>query len=148
MKQCRRHKADTAVEAIVQAYTCLKRQARVMLRDSGVDLTLEQVFTLFILEEKSGWSLGEIAELLDRDKTTVTRMIDGLENRNLVIRVQDELDRRKKLTYLTNEGRQKLKQIERFSPLMEKKATAGLSEEEIRSTKAVLDIVAMNLDDE
>jgi len=119
-----------------------------MLRDSGVDLTLEQVFTLFILEEKSGWSLGEIAELLDRDKTTVTRMIDGLENRNLVIRVQDELDRRKKLTYLTNEGRQKLKQIERFSPLMEKKATAGLSEEEIRSTKAVLDIVAMNLDDE
>ncbi len=37
---------------------------------------------------------------------SVTRLIDGLEKRNLVVRTPDKVDRRQKFIYLTNKGKE------------------------------------------
>ncbi len=58
------------------------------------------------LGRKNGQSQQELAGTTCKDKTSVTRLIDGLEKRNLVVRTPDKVDRRQKLIYLTKKGKE------------------------------------------
>jgi|CXWL01.1.fsa_nt_gi DNA-binding MarR family transcriptional regulator len=72
----------------------------------GYDVTCEQWGVLVNLGRKNGQSQQELAGTTCKDKTSVTRLIDGLEKRNLVVRTPDKVDRRQKLIYLTKKGKE------------------------------------------
>ncbi len=57
------------------------------------------------LRRNEGMSQSELAELLDIQPISVTRMIDRLQQQNLVERRPDAQDRRAYRLYLTDEGR-------------------------------------------
>ena len=57
-----------------------------------------------ILWEKSSISQQNIADIIQKDKNSVTKIIDSLEKKNLVIRVVDKNDRRINKIELTEEG--------------------------------------------
>lgn len=59
--------------------------------------------TLRTLEEPR--TMSEIAAVLHCDPSNVTGIVDGLEERGLVVRAPSERDRRVKLIALTREGR-------------------------------------------
>ena len=67
------------------------------------------------MEEFEGMTIGNLAVKIDRERTTLSRMIDNLENRNLVIKITDKKDKRKKLIYLTPLGRNKIEEVVKFS---------------------------------
>src|ERR1700691_5961608 len=74
-----------------------------MLEPAG--LTLAQ-FSLFAhLYAGEGFSVGDLAEALDTDPTTLTRNLKPLIERQLVCVRQDEDDRRRRAIVLTPAGR-------------------------------------------
>ena len=63
----------------------------------GIDITTEQWTVLSCLWNKDKIIQQEICDLTQKDKPSVTRLIDNLEKKNLVRRVLDSSDRRNNL---------------------------------------------------
>ena len=74
------------------------------LQQNGIIVTPEQYLVLDILWEKQSLSQQNIANLIQKDKNSVTKIIDSLEKKNLVNRVVDQKDRRINKIELTKEG--------------------------------------------
>ena len=74
------------------------------LQENGINITPEQYLVLDILWEKQSLSQQNIADIIQKDKNSVTKIIDSLEKKNLVIRVVDKNDRRINKIELTEEG--------------------------------------------
>lgn len=69
------------------------------------DITVEQWMILLLLWKENGQFQQQLADGMCKDKTTLTRQIDGLEKNNIIVRVPDKIDRRHKRIYLTRKGR-------------------------------------------
>ena len=74
--------------------------------NSGLDISMDQWIVLGPIWENDGLSHKEISEYCLKDKTSVTKIIDTLEKKNLVVRVADQLDHRVKRVVLSNKGKE------------------------------------------
>ena len=74
------------------------------LQENGINITPEQYLVLDILWEKQSLSQQNIADIIKKDKNSVTKIIDSLEKKNLVKRVVDKHDRRINKIELTDEA--------------------------------------------
>lgn len=74
------------------------------LQQNGINVTPEQYLVLDILWEKQSLSQQNIADIIQKDKNSITKIIDSLEKKNLVNRVVDQKDRRINKIELTQEG--------------------------------------------
>jgi DNA-binding MarR family transcriptional regulator len=78
-------------------------------------VTLSQCHTLLELERRKQTSLKTLTRDLDLDKSTLSRVIDGLVNIGLVSREINPEDRRFMNVALTPNGRQAADNLNRFS---------------------------------
>lgn len=76
----------------------------------GFDLSPSQVFALQELEDKT-LTIGELADLLFLERSTVSRLIDSLVKGGFVNRVLNEKNRREVLVSLTDKGQRSLQQV-------------------------------------
>lgn len=67
----------------------------------GFNLTPEQYLVMDTLWDEGVLSQQKIADILIKDKNSVTKLIDALEKKGLVTRVSDILDRRQNNIHLT-----------------------------------------------
>ena len=74
------------------------------LQKNGINVTPEQYLVLDILWEQQSLSQQNIADIIQKDKNSVTKIIDSLEKKNLVNRVVDKKDRRINKIELTPDG--------------------------------------------
>lgn len=74
------------------------------LQENGINITPEQYLVLDILWEKQSLSQQNIADIIQKDKNSVTKIIDSLEKKQLVRRVMDQKDRRINKIELTDEA--------------------------------------------
>lgn len=97
--------------------------------DSG--LSAEESALLMVLVE-SGQPLrrGEFAEIMLRDKTTITRQLDRLEVKGLVRRRQDPTDGRACLVHPTPKGTRQINKILPDAEALRQTLKRGLSAEE------------------
>ena len=138
-------KKNGLLGAVGEVFFAMKRWAVRKIKEMNYDLTFEQLMVLMVLESEDGVCLGDLSELIDREKTTITRMIDGLERLNLVVRVPSLEDRRKKLIYLTSLGKQKIQDIQKFKPEIMNETLKGVDEKDLKIVEEVLDKVFANL---
>ena len=143
------HKVNSSSKELLKiiAYTwlTLRQRGKRLLAEQNYDLTFEQVTILQILEEEEGLQLGVLAEKADRESTTISRMVDGLEKRNLAIRIPDKYDKRQKLIYLTKLGK---KRNEEMIPLLDKFLNdmfQGVSKKQTESALEILHKIFNNL---
>ena len=83
-----------------------------------------------------------------KDKTSVTKIIDTLEKKNLVVRVPDQLDHRVNRVILTNAGKQLFYDV---LPVMEKtreEVKKNIPDEDIEIFKNVLSSIIHNLEND
>jgi Transcriptional regulators len=116
--------------------------------DSGVDISLDQWMVLGPVWQLESASQKELGEICLKEKTSITRIIDTLEKKNLVVRIADQLDHRIKRIVLTNAGKQLFYDV---LPVMEKtreEARKAISEDEINIFKNVLRNIITNLENE
>lgn len=75
------------------------------------DVTIEMLEVLYILWSKDNINQQEIVDKTNRNKASITSLIDNMTARALVQRNPDFKDRRSNLIALTNEGRNYQKKL-------------------------------------
>jgi Transcriptional regulators len=115
---------------------------------SGLDISLDQWMVLGPIWQLESASQKELGEITLKDKTSITRLVDILEKKNLVVRVEDQIDHRIKRVILTNAGKQLFFDV---LPIMEKtreEVRKDISDQDIETFKKVLSNIIVNLEDE
>ncbi len=115
------------------------------LRNSGLELTKEQWLLLKILNDEDGRPQNDLAFITNRDKGSLARLLNTMENRNLVVRIPSKNDRRINEIYLTKHGR---KVFNDSTPLFKKIITeieSGVSDEEKELIRNVMDKIYNNI---
>lgn len=87
-------------QAALSARAFLSRR----LEDNGIDMTIEQFKVMVVLWKEKSSTQQNIADFVGKDKTSVTRLIAGLEKRSLIQRTSDANDKRCNLVTLTAQG--------------------------------------------
>lgn len=87
----------------------------------------------------------DLAMSVIKDKGTIARSLDVLERAGLVLRTPDEQDRRKKRIFLTRKGRGMQRKLMPQALEAVRKATQGLTEEELATCRKVLAGMYRNL---
>ena len=111
----------------------------------GINISQDQWLVLGPVWKNEGISQKDIAEYCGKDKTSVTKIIDTLEKRNLMVRYPDQIDQRIKRVILSNKGKELM---EKSMPIMEQtrnEVRKGISDQEISLFKTVLRKIYTNL---
>ena len=69
-----------------------------------LELSLSQLKLLMMLSREGEWTLKDLAEKLVLSLPAASRAVDGLHRRGMVVRREDELDRRQKRIAITPAG--------------------------------------------
>lgn len=102
---------DSLGYLVNQTARAMSYQLNQSFLQAGLNVTGEQWTVLVQLWGDDGLNQQEIACKVGKDKASITRLVDGLEKRNLVVRISDKNDRRNKLIYLTKEGKRVKEQL-------------------------------------
>ncbi len=114
-------------------------------KQHGHDVTAEQFAVLVCLWGKEVQTPSELAEHLAKDKTNMTRILDGMEKRNLVVRRFNESDRRSYGIHLTEAGLQIKDKLIPLAADINRSALKGFSVKEEQALKKFLKNIFINL---
>ncbi len=110
------------------------------------DIAPEQRATLEIIKYESEVNQTKIANILGKDKTTISRTLNTLENKNLITKSQ--IDKRTNLIQLTKKGEEILNDSFLDVKEFRKKLTSKLSEEELNQLFSLLEKVVLSVEEE
>ncbi len=116
-----------------------------VFKSRGLDLTREQLIFLKFLMEKDGRMQNELADITERDKASLTRLVSTLERKGLVERRTDDSDRRVNRIYLTEAGRQTMHDAVPVIKEIIGNVQKGIPEQEIEAAIATIKKVQENL---
>lgn len=111
------------------------------------DITPEQYGILNRLSLKDGISQKQLSELIVRDQTSIGKVLDKLERKELIVRKDDPTDRRAFLLYLTPQGRELATLLITHVEAIHAMAEKGISEEEIDIFITVINKLFDNISD-
>jgi MarR family transcriptional regulator for hemolysin len=114
-------------------------------RGSQFGVTRAQWAVLVRLDRFEGLKQSELAEMLDLQPITLTRLLDRLCDSGLIERRSDPNDRRAKRLFLTAAARPMLEQLGALGEDMMETALAGVSREAVEQIVAQLAVVKENL---
>ncbi len=106
--------------------------------ENGLDLSKEQWSVLKRLNVNDGQPQNDLAFITHRDKTSMTRLVNTMESKNLVERKSDENDRRVNRIFLTDFGKEVIQKVEPIMYDLIPAVQESLSEEEIDTLIATL----------
>ena len=113
-------------------------------RAVGMGVTRAQWKVLFRLSRRPGLRQIELADMLDIEPITLSRIIDRLEEAGLVERVADPADRRAWRLHVTAQAQPLVVKLRAVADEMIADAFAGIDPKEIEITRAVLGRVREN----
>jgi len=116
-----------------------------IFRKKKLNVTIEQFSILTILWYRDGQSQQEIANQLNRDKTTLTRVINNMEKSNLVVRIPNRSDRRINHIHLTHLGKELQKTLSEATGSVYMASIQGFSGEELHQLTGLLNRMIKNL---
>jgi DNA-binding MarR family transcriptional regulator len=138
---------DNAVGyAIGHAAARLKMGLRRTFLAAGHDVTPEQWVVLYRLFEAQGLTQCGLGERTVKDKTTITRILDRLQAKQLLVRRRDKRDRRSQRIFLTPAGEALVRSL---VPLVQGYATdvfADVSPEDSERIRSILEGIETRLD--
>jgi MarR family transcriptional regulator for hemolysin len=97
------------------------------------------------LDRFEGLKQSELAEMLDLQPITLTRLLDGLSDNGLIERRADPDDRRAKRLFLTPAARPLLARLTELGEGLMETALAGLGPAEVAALRGSLLIIKENL---
>lgn len=120
-----------------------------MLAASGIDaFNGAQGRILYVLWQHEDISISSLSAKTSLANTTLTSMLDRMENSGLIVRKPDPADRRSRLIALTDKAKALQHDYERVSQQMNERYYIGFTESEIRQFEAYLQRVLENLEKE
>ena len=113
-------------------------------RAVGLGVTRAQWKVLFRLERQPGLRQIELADMLDIEPITLSRIVDRLEESQLVERVADPADRRAWRLHVTARAQPLIAKLRGIADEMIADAFAGIEPNDIQITRQVLGKVREN----
>jgi MarR family transcriptional regulator, lower aerobic nicotinate degradation pathway regulator len=104
----------------------------------GTGLSPFHFAVLALLEEDPRETQAAIADALGYDRSHVVRLLDELEERDLVVRKRDPDDRRRHVVKMTADGRKALTKLRTIVSRLEDKFLAPLDADEREALHALL----------
>lgn len=136
-----------------EAINRLRHNARCVVRELGllndayfeIGVTLAERHLLIELSVCSSPTMGEIAERLLLDKSTVSRLIAKAVKKGYVKCITDEKDKRKRFLQLTEKGKKVLHAFEPIAFKQTQEALLTLTDEEIKTVYQGIALYAQGL---
>jgi DNA-binding MarR family transcriptional regulator len=114
-------------------------------RARGIGVTRPQWQVLSALRRHEGVNQGKLADLLDVEPITVCRMVDRLQEADLVERRTDPADRRSWRLFLTAKAHELLGHLRPLADEMLEEAFEGVEEADRARLMTTLDRIHQNL---
>lgn len=130
------------------AHNCVKQTISGLFQEAGYNLTPEQFLVMDTLWTEGVLTQQQIADITMRDKNSIVKLIDGLENRNLVKRVSNPLDRRQNLIEVTSYSRTIQGDLTSLALKAIDKIVGDIPEKDLETFVRVLADLAGNADQE
>jgi DNA-binding MarR family transcriptional regulator len=104
------------------------------------DITFEQMGVLYYISRSKGKELiqQDIAEIMDKPKSSILRNIDVLEEKGFVRRLSSPGDRRKNVIELTSSGKAIIDEMHQHFLGQDSLLKEGIAEEELETCMSVL----------
>lgn len=110
-----------------------------------VKLTIEQFGLLHTINMKCDDVIQkDMAEILNKDKSAILRLIDTLEEKELVRRVADKNDRRKNYLMVTKKGEKVIEQYMKIENELTIKLQQGLTRSDLDTFYKVVNHISSN----
>lgn len=131
---------------IHRVYQASRNEMFRRFREQGEDVTPEQWAVLIRLWERDAQTQSELSEGTFRDRPTMSRILDGMEERGLLSRQVDERDSRVRVVHLTRRGKSLQAKLVPVAKQIVERLVAGLSDEALQTTRATLRQMFANLE--
>lgn len=135
------------IPVVINFLNCkIKKNFSDMLQSHDINLTPEQYLVMDILWDEESLSQQTIADILQKDKNSVTKFIDSLEKKGLVYRSIDKNDRRINNIFVSEEGRRLKQKTTDVAVNTMKSILDGISEDELATCITVMEKIKKNID--
>ena len=128
-----------------QAHFLFKQCFLSELVNNNVDLTPEQYLLIDLLWDEGPLTQQQIADQMQKDKNSITKLIDGLEKKGYVIGETNTEDRRKNLVVVTKMGEGKKQEITRIAINAADNILGGIPLVELNTVVEVLNKLNRNM---
>ncbi|WP_420552417.1 MarR family winged helix-turn-helix transcriptional regulator [Tenacibaculum aiptasiae] len=113
--------------------------------NNNIEITVEQWKLLFYLWDNDGVNQRDLSIRANKEKSTIARQIVDLEKKELIVRESSEFDKRNKLIFITEKGKELEKETLKIANIITEKSEKNISEEDLNTVKRVLTQMIQNL---
>jgi MarR family transcriptional regulator, organic hydroperoxide resistance regulator len=138
---------DSLAHLSARFYRAMGKHVNRELAKEGLKVTVEQWPILIHLWDRNGQSQKDFARKLFKDKTTIARLVAGIESSGMIERKPDQKDGREKNVFLTEKGQEIMNRATLSIQEIDNLAEAGIDKNELAICKDVLRRVHKNLAD-
>jgi DNA-binding MarR family transcriptional regulator len=124
---------------------CIDQHVSSELSKNGIPLTRQQVIILKLLYKDGAQPQSNLAFLTERDKTSLTRLINNMEKKNLVARIPSNTDKRVNLIHLTKTGESVFEKVVPTLQSIIQNIQAGISESDSETVIRVMKQIQQNI---
>ncbi len=114
------------------------------MTEQGYKLSRTQIVMLKVLHQQGALPQNDLAFLTERDKTSLTRLINTMEKKNLVARIPNPDDKRINMVHLTTNGEKLFAEVRPIMKRIISEMQQGLSESDISTVKKAMEIIQDN----
>ena len=129
------------LEKSIKSY---RRYVQARFKEHGFNITVDQWLVLNALNENAKLTQSDLAELVFKDKASMTRLIELLVLKKLVQRSAHETSRRRFKLTITNKGHELISQIMPLVKENRKVGLSGINNNELQATENVLKKIINN----
>ena len=123
----------------------LKQFIAMKLRQKEIPLTPEQFLLIDLLWNHGSMSQQQLADMMHKDKNSVTQLVDAIERKGFVVRQQNAKDRRSNTLVLTKKAIELRDEAKKKGISILDEMLEGISEEELRAFLTTLDKLNDNM---
>jgi MarR family transcriptional repressor of mepA len=131
-------KNDRLIYLISTAQHLLKNHLKDRFKQEGIKITPTHSAILFLLMEKGPMLMNDLSRELYIENSTVTGLVDRLEERGFVSRLPVSNDRRKWNISITHEGINEIKKTQGIIKSVNSMIGEGFTKEDIKSLQKIL----------
>ncbi len=115
-------------------------------KEMNLDITPNQSKILMFIYNNKEVEAKEIGDRVHTNKSSLSKVLNNLENKGYITRTGDKDDTRKKIIRLANKGLKVVEIIESDAMIIGKELMKGINKEEYSTFKSVLEKVEDNIE--
>lgn len=131
-------KNDRLIYLISTAQHLLKNHLKDRFKQEGIKITPTHTAILFLLMEKGPMLMNDLSRELYIENSTVTGLVDRLEEKGFVSRLPVSNDRRKWNISITQEGIKEIKKTQEIIKSVNSMIGEGFTTDDIKSLQNIL----------